>query len=78
MFIKRDLRKLIEILDESNESHADVLNLSRRQSEFVGSTKTLFNESRVKALRTAKILNLYDNALTSLQGLEVLCKLSHG
>ena len=64
MFVKRDMRKIEEILVDENDKR-DRLLLSKRGSEFQGNIRVILRES---ALTNLKVLNLYDNSLVSLQG----------
>jgi Leucine-rich repeat (LRR) protein len=71
MFIKKDLRKIEEILsDESDER--ETLKLAKRSPEFQGSVRILCRESKLPALANLKVLNLYDSAIESLQGIGML------
>ena len=71
MFIKKDLRKIDEILADTNDSRERVL-LPKRSSELCGSVKVLCKESTIKKLANLKVLNLYENQLTSLKGIGIL------
>ena len=72
MFIKRDLRKIDEILNDENDSRENLF-LSKRQSEFQdGSLKSLLRESKLSALKNLRFLNLYDNNLSNVQDIGLL------
>lgn len=71
MFIKKDLRKIDEILAD-NEDERTSLKLSKRPSEFRGHVDIICRESKVKSLSKLRFLNLYENSLTSLQGIGLL------
>jgi len=71
MFIKKDLRKIDEILADPNDERERVL-LPKRSSELRGSVKVLCRESNIKKLGKLKVLNLYENELTSLKGIGLL------
>lgn len=71
MFIKKDLRKIDEILGDANDTRERVL-LPKRSSELRGSVKVLCKESNIKKLANLKVLNLYENELTSLKGIGIL------
>lgn len=71
MFIKRDRRKIEEILADESDTR-ECLKLSKRPAEFQGTILSLCRESRVHALSNLRVLNLYDNDLTSLQGIGML------
>jgi Leucine-rich repeat (LRR) protein len=71
MFIKKDLRKIDEILADPNDTRERML-LPKRSSEFRGSVKILCKEGNVKKLSNLKVLNLYENDLTSLKGIGLL------
>jgi hypothetical protein len=73
MFIKKDLRRIEEIFqDESDERK--FINLSKRFTEFQGNIRCLCKESYLSGLQNLKCLNLYDNALTNLQGIQFLAQ----
>lgn len=71
MFIKKDLRKVDEIFADKNDLR-EYLILSKRQAEFQTSIKILCRESNIPHLQNLKVLNLYDNSLSSLQGIGML------
>lgn len=71
MFVKRDHRKVDEILQDANDKR-ECLRLSKRSSEFQGTVRILCKESKLEALANLRSLNLYDNALTSVQGMGIL------
>lgn len=71
MFIKRDLRKIQEILNDVN-TNKETLIFSKRQSEFQGSIKLLLQESKLPLYGDLKVLNLYDNSLTTIQGIHLI------
>lgn len=73
MFIKKDLRKLDEILNDSQDRREN-LKLSKRSAEFDGSIKALCRETRLNALQNLKDLNLYENDLSNLQGIGLLSR----
>ena len=73
MFIKKDLRKIDDIFDDKADSREE-LKLAKRGSEFNGDVRTLFRENRQTGLANLRILNLYDNSLTILQG---ICHISY-
>jgi len=71
MFIKKDLRKINEILADEGDKR-EVMKLSKRAGEFDGSIRILTggNEEMLKkkldALSNLKTLNLYDNDITTV------------
>lgn len=71
MFIKKDRRKIDEILREEG-SKIETLKLSKRAAEFQGSIKIICHELKVKILCNLRVLNLYDNALTNVDGIGIL------
>lgn len=73
MFIKKDLRKLDEILSDPQDRR-ESLKLSKRSAEFEGSIKALCREARLNSLQNLRDLNLYENDLTSLQGISLLSR----
>lgn len=73
MFIKKDLRKIDEILDDKSEN-GDSLNFSKRKAEFNGNVKALFYKDNIACYEKLKKLNLYDNALHDLNGVDTFTK----
>lgn len=73
MFIKKDLRKVEEILVDPSDRR-ESLKLSKRPAEFQGSLQVLCRETRLAALQNLRELNLYENDLTSLKGIGLLAK----
>lgn len=71
MFIKRDERKIPQILADTNDQRSRVL-LSKRSHEFEGNLDILCKESNVKQLKNLRVLNLYENQLRSIDGIGVL------
>lgn len=71
MFIKKDLRKIKEILVDSEDTREE-LKLSKRPAEFCGNLNVLCRESEVRAFDNLKVLNLYDNCLVSIAGIGLL------
>ena len=71
MFIKKDLRKIEEILMDEEDDRTS-LKLSKRPAEFNGQISILCRESKIHALQNLRFLNLYENSLTSLQGVGIL------
>eukprot|EP01041_Mallomonas_annulata_P009807 gene9807-20397_t len=71
MFIKKDLRKIDEILSDLSDTR-ESLKLSKRPAEFQGNVKILCQPTRITSLSNLKALNLYDNSLKSLEGIELL------
>lgn len=71
MFIKKDLRKIEEILVDEDDQR-EILKLSKRAAEFNGTLKVLCRQSKLSALANLRTLNLYDNSLTNLDGIGLL------
>lgn len=71
MFIKKDLRKIHEILDDVSDLR-DTLKLAKRAAEFCGNISILCNDDAINSLANLKSLNLYDNSLTNLEGIDKL------
>ena len=69
MFIKRDIRKLEEILADK-EDQREILKLSKRAPEFEGTIAKLCSDS--KPLKNLRVLNLYNNHLKNLDGIGIL------
>ncbi len=72
MFIKRDHRKVDEILLSDPDARLEELLLSKRKAEFNHNINILCKESLLAAMSNLKLLNLYDNSLQSLAGIEML------
>mmetsp|Transcript_12673 Transcript_12673/g.29821 ORF Transcript_12673/g.29821 Transcript_12673/m.29821 type:complete len:295 (+) Transcript_12673:63-947(+) len=66
MFIKKDTRKLGEILDGDDVSK---LKLARRKREFKGGTLATLCRSSRKLKGSTTYINLYANELTSISGI---------
>lgn len=73
MFIKKDLRKIEQILVDSEDDRVS-LKLSKRPSEFQGQIGVLCRDSKIGALSNLRFLNLYENSLSSLQGIGILAQ----
>jgi Leucine-rich repeat (LRR) protein len=73
MFIKKDRRRIDEILEDPEDSREQLL-LSKRVPEFQGSTRVLLREIHLNAFKNLKILNLYDNAIAVLPGVNILAQ----
>lgn len=72
MFIKRDLRKIDEILANEEGENRSILKFSNRKAEFDGSIRVLCRESRLHSLSSLNILNLYGNDIADLSGIGML------
>lgn len=68
MFIKKDRRRIDEILAD-NDDTKESLQLSKRAPEFNGNLRVLCRESNIPFLGNLRVLNLYDNALNTLTGI---------
>jgi hypothetical protein len=66
MFIKKDLRKIPEILCDENDDRTS-LKLFKRSSEFLGNLSIFGLDINIAPFRNLKILNLYDNHLISVE-----------
>lgn len=71
MFIKKDLRKIVEILADPNDKREN-LKLSKRIFEFQSGLRCICKESNLPSLENLKAINLYDNCLDNLQGIGLL------
>jgi hypothetical protein len=71
MFIKKDKRKINDILKEEG-GVVDTLKLSKRTAEFQGTLRIICQETKIKLMCNLKVLNLYDNALTTVDGIGLL------
>jgi Leucine-rich repeat (LRR) protein len=72
MFVKKDDRKLADILADESDAREE-LQLGRRQSEFPrGSLRSLCAEPNLPALSRVRKMSLYDNGLSSLGGIGLL------
>lgn len=78
MFIKKDLRKVPQILVDAEEKDETIedLRLQKRKAEFNGSIKVLCQpESNLHALRRINSLSLYDCDIQDLEGIGELSTL---
>ena len=66
MFIKKDLRKISEILSDPDDSR-EYLKLSKRSFEFQSTVQIICTEANIPALKSLKVLNLYDNCINDLE-----------
>jgi internalin A len=73
MFIKRDHRKIDEILRDPTKVESKLI-LYKRQSEFQGQLSVLCRSNYVESLLKIEVLNLYDNALHDVQGIEIFAE----
>jgi Leucine-rich repeat (LRR) protein len=71
MFVKKDTRKVTEILYDANDQRSD-LKLARREAEFSAGTRVLFDSTHASQLTNVKYLSLYGNKLTQLDQLSTL------
>ncbi len=71
MFMKKDPRKIPEILVDKNDKREQML-LARRIDEFEGTTKSLFRTSNLPCFKNLINLSLYGNKLTELKGIHIL------
>jgi hypothetical protein len=65
MFIQRDARKVVEILESPADTVA--LKLGRREAEFLGKSGLLTDPKNSSKVRGVKQCSLYDNKLTKLE-----------
>jgi hypothetical protein len=72
MFIKKDTRKIQEILLE-DEDKLRVLKLARRRNEFKGGdVNVLFHSKAVSKLTSSEYISLYGNELNTIKGIDCL------
>lgn len=73
MFIKKDRRKIEEILVDPTDSR-EYLKLSKRAFELQGGVHVVCNKAVVSsgALNNLKVLNLYNNSISNLEGIGLL------
>jgi Leucine-rich repeat (LRR) protein len=71
MFVKKDLRKVKEILQDESDPCEKLL-LARRGPEFNGSLRILCAPAHVARLSNLRHLSLYGNGLQSASGIELL------
>jgi hypothetical protein len=71
MFIKKDPRKLNQILSDPGDDRSS-LKLARRGPEFHGDTSALLALENASAFRSTKSLSLYNNKLATLSGFSTL------
>eukprot|EP01138_Halocafeteria_seosinensis_P000573 gb/GECG01000588.1/.p1 GENE.gb/GECG01000588.1/~~gb/GECG01000588.1/.p1 ORF type:complete len:173 (+),score=31.59 gb/GECG01000588.1/:1-519(+) len=70
MFIKKDTRKVVEILEDPEDSK-ESLNLARREAEFEKDTSILCRNEYKDRLSRCAFLSLYNNKLESLTNMAV-------
>lgn len=68
MFIKKDLRKVEQILVDRNDTRVE-LKLANRKTEFCGSLNILCQKSKLPYLSLLRVLNLYDNNISDITGM---------
>ena len=73
MFIKKDARKLAEIVADASDDRS-ALKLARRGPEFRGDTRALFTADHAPAFARTRYLSLYNNKLASVNGLSTLAQ----
>lgn len=78
MFIKRDHRKIDEILHDPDKVEPKLI-LYKRQSEFQGEDgrgelRVLCRQAYSQSLLKIEVLNLYDNALHTVNGIEIFAE----
>ena len=73
MFIKKDRRKINEIFRDEGTA-IEALKLSKRKAEFQGTLRIICQETKVKLLGNLKVLNLYDNDLSNIDGIGLLAQ----
>mmetsp|Transcript_86208 Transcript_86208/g.243492 ORF Transcript_86208/g.243492 Transcript_86208/m.243492 type:complete len:323 (-) Transcript_86208:41-1009(-) len=74
MFIKKDTRKVVEILAEDGADPSKPLtelHLGRRHAEFKGKVSVLCQRAHKAALANVERLSLYDDQLTSIRGISL-------
>ena len=71
MFIKKDKRKISEIIADPADSRA-ALRLARRGPEFDGDTTQLLRAEHAPAFRATTYLSLYNNKLAKISGFSTL------
>jgi hypothetical protein len=74
MFIKKDKRKINDILREES-GKLDTLKLSKRASEFEGGLRVICHENKIKAMKNLKVCSLSMLSLCSLLSLSALFSL---
>lgn len=73
MFIKKDNRKVLEII-YSEDSDLTQLKLARREAEFAAGTDLLLSPQHSAQLATTRHLTLYNNKLTKLTNVRSIAK----
>ena len=71
MFIKKDTRKIPAIIADDADSR-DTMLLARRGAEFKANPAVLLHPKNVSRFTNLRILSLYANGLTNLNGIEAL------
>ena len=71
MFIKKDTRKVPEILSDETDAR-EKLHLARREAEFLGSLEILCSQENLPKLQNLVFLSLYANKLQDITGIGTL------
>ncbi|ETV91074.1 hypothetical protein H310_14237 [Aphanomyces invadans] len=71
MFVVKDLRKVAEIVADPKDAR-EQMRLGRRSSEFQGNLRILCTPANIPAFSRLTKLSLYDNQLTSIEGIGLL------
>ena len=71
MFIKKDLRKVREILNDPEDKREEC-RLGRRAAEFAGTLKVLTSAPAVAKLGNLRVLSLYQNGIRDARGIGAL------
>ena len=66
MFIKKDLRKIPDILNDAEDERKELL-VGRRWGEFGGTVTHLVKEKNLPKLDKLVTLSLYQNGLTTVE-----------
>lgn len=79
MFVKRDLRKVLDVLSDPSDARTE-LKLARRAPEFEGGSTAplLFSRESAPALTRVRYVSLYDDGLTRLAGVSHLAAAAAG
>ena len=74
MFIKKDTRKIVEILTDEEDDRERLL-LARRENEFKGNSAAfIFQQKYINSFKNLASLSLYGNKLSDLSGISIALK----
>ena len=73
MFIKKDTRKIPEIIEDESDTR-EHMKLARRGAEFANGVGVLCADNNIPRLQALRVLSMYSNQLNSIDGIGNLSK----